>query len=139
MGEFKGTRRDLETIINSLRPTFQGQHYHVLNRNCNCFSNELMLRLIGTEIPAYVNRMAYYGSMFSCFMPEGMANNAPVEDNNRQKDEDSNSYQPYSRPSRNSSSISTVKSQPTNTFESSGHKLGKNYMFSLSFFNVSFH
>lgn len=79
MGEFKGTTRDLETIVQSLRPQFSGSDYHVLNKNCNSFANEFLLRLLNKEAPGFVNRMAYIGSFFSCLMPENMGNNAPVD------------------------------------------------------------
>lgn len=79
MGEYKGTSKDLETVINGLRSQFKGTDYHLLNNNCNHFANALVVRLLGREIPAFVNRMAYYGSFFACLMPDSATGNAPVD------------------------------------------------------------
>jgi deubiquitinase DESI2 len=82
MGEFKGTLSDIQQIISSLNVKYGGNCYHILNRNCNHFANDFMLRLINKPIPDYVNRLAFYGSIFSCLLPNSMTNNAPVENSN---------------------------------------------------------
>ncbi|RYY89591.1 hypothetical protein EON63_00390, partial [archaeon] len=79
LGTFKGTTRDLEAIIQSMRSKFSGNDYHILNNNCNAFANEFSMRLLGKEIPGYVNRMANIGSYFSCLLPEN-ATGSPVND-----------------------------------------------------------
>ena len=114
MGVFKGTSKDLETIIQSLKPHFQGSDYHVLNKNCNCFANEFCQRVVGKEIPGYVNRMANIGSYCSCLLPQNTANDAPVDNN---------------RPSSSSGGYTRVptSSQPepsVNPFTAPGKKLG---------------
>ncbi|KAJ1443404.1 hypothetical protein B484DRAFT_321644 [Ochromonadaceae sp. CCMP2298] len=42
-------------------PTHRGTDYHVLNKNCNAFADEFLLRIMGRGSPGYVNRMAFYG------------------------------------------------------------------------------
>jgi hypothetical protein len=134
MGDFKGTSKDIETIIQSLRPQFGGKDYHVLNRNCNSFANEFLLRLIGKEIPGYVNRMAHIGSYFSCLLPPQMAGNAPVDDTSGQHQGDGyqgssdSNYGSAYRPQRlnnNASKSNAVSSAAPVSFSSSmGRKLG---------------
>jgi len=82
MGVYKGTSKDLETIIQSLKPHFQGDSYNLLNKNCNSFANEFCQRVVGKGIPGYVNRMANLGSYFSCLLPPNLTNGAPVDNNN---------------------------------------------------------
>lgn len=48
-------------------------------RNCNAFTNEACLRLVGSPIPPYINRMAYLGSCISCFLPRHLTGHAPIE------------------------------------------------------------
>jgi hypothetical protein len=72
MGTFRGTSGDIEKIISLLRPRFSGTDYHIFNRNCNSFADEFLQQLLGVPAPAFVNRMAFYGSFFSCFLPENM-------------------------------------------------------------------
>jgi len=135
MGEFKGTSKDIETIVQSLRPQFGGNDYHLLNRNCNSFANEFVSRLLGKEIPGYVNRMANIGSYFSCLLPPQMTGNAPV-DNASQSDShqsDSNygsAYRPQRLQNNTTSSgktnaISGAASTASAGFSTGGRKLGK--------------
>ncbi|CAK4093610.1 unnamed protein product [Aphanomyces euteiches] len=78
MGEFEGTYQDAKRIIDDMRSEFQGDHYNLLTRNCNTFSNEACIRLVGQPIPAFVNRIAYFGSCFSCLIPKQLMGDAPV-------------------------------------------------------------
>lgn len=45
--------------------------YHILNRNCNDFCQELVLRIGGWEFPSWINRAA---KVSSTVLPEGMVN-----------------------------------------------------------------
>lgn len=122
MGTFKGTSKDIETIISQLRPQFQGSDYHVLNKNCNAFANAFVQRLVGKEIPGYVNRMANFGSYFSCLLPDGTANNAPVDAGGSSSAPSSYSGGGgYTRVPTSSRTPSTT----TNAFSAPGKKLGK--------------
>lgn len=130
MGEFKGTTRDLETIVQSLRPQFSGSDYHVLNKNCNSFANEFLLRLLGKEAPGYVNRMAYIGSFFSCLMPDQTANSAPVDNvPANQGSSFSSSGSVYRAGNNNNNRTTTTTRQPEavhTPFTAPGRVLGKN-------------
>lgn len=47
-------------------------------RNCNTFSNALLLRICGRGSPPYVNRLASIGSFFSCLLPKSMLPDDPI-------------------------------------------------------------
>jgi len=69
MGETELSTREIQAIIDGLRSEFLGNSYHILNRNCNHFSNELCMALLKKPIPGWVNRLAYMGTYFNCLLP----------------------------------------------------------------------
>ncbi|KAK8790944.1 hypothetical protein WA158_005575 [Blastocystis sp. Blastoise] len=73
MGYSKLTKKEIEDVIYSMKPKFTGDSYNVLTKNCNCFSNDLCIRLGVGPIPGYINRMASWGSCCSCLLPQQMA------------------------------------------------------------------
>jgi hypothetical protein len=79
VGVFEGTSTELRKAVDSLRDDFRGDRYHLLLRNCNHFADELCWALIRTRIPGYVNRIADYGSYFSCLLPENMLTGDPTQ------------------------------------------------------------
>lgn len=81
-------------IISELRQYFQGTEYHVMKKNCNCFSASFVQKLLGKEIPGYVNRMANIGSYFSCLV------DPMIEGANQQKNSNSG-YRPVNTTSGN--------------------------------------
>jgi hypothetical protein len=135
MGTFKGTSKDIDTILSSLRSQFGGGDYHVLNKNCNAFATEFVKRLVGKDIPSYVNRMAFYGSYFSCCLPPQMSNNSPVDDASAKSPgySVSGGSGGYSRVSTKDNSTqkstsSTAATTPSVSFQSApGNKLGGFY------------
>jgi hypothetical protein len=65
MGNTVLTPSQVHDLVLTLQTSFMGNSYDVVNRNCNHFSNELVMHLIGRPIPAFVNRLARAGSIFS--------------------------------------------------------------------------
>ena len=116
MGDFKGTSRDLDRIIDELRTLFTGDSYDVLQNNCNSFSEALVQRLCHRSIPSYVNRLAGIGSYFSCLLPPSLTNGAPV-------DSPSNSSS-SSRPYVGGSSYAATTSSSAKPFAGKGYRLG---------------
>jgi len=114
MGIYKGTLTAIDKIIDDMKIDFQGNDYHVINKNCNAFADEFLKRLVSNGIPGYVNRMAYIGSYFSCFMPDSL-NQDPTQSNNNNY----NSNGLYS----NSQSSQRLNKNPIYT-SSNGNKLG---------------
>lgn len=78
LGVFEGGQRDIDRVLDELRPVFKGEDYHIVNRNCNHFADAFVQKLLGREIPGYVNRLAYIGSFFSCLLPLQVAGQAPL-------------------------------------------------------------
>ena len=60
-------------VLDQLRFEFKGRSYNVLYRNCNHFTNQLSLRLLGRPIPGFVNRGAGCISCFRCCLPKALA------------------------------------------------------------------
>lgn len=125
MGSFRGTSSQMDKILSEMREKFTGSSYHIFDRNCNTFADEFLKRLIGVGAPAYVNRMAYMGSFFSCFLPENLN-----QDPTQQQQTSGGAYGGSSNTSggvyRSGSSYST---QPTRAFSgTSGTKLGNLYI-----------
>lgn len=116
MGMYKGTSKAIDKIIDDMKIDFQGTDYHVINKNCNAFADEFLKRLVGNGIPGYVNRMAYIGSYFSCFMPDSL-NQDPTQANNKNNNSNSNGLYSDSQSSQllNKNSVYT---------SSNGNKLG---------------
>lgn len=46
MGEYTGTSRDLDNVINELRKQYKGEDYNLVTKNCNSFSTDLIKLLI---------------------------------------------------------------------------------------------
>ena len=81
VGIFRGTTRDFDRVIDSLRNDFSGTKYHLLERNCNSFAEMLVFRLLNVQIPGWINRMAFYGSLVSCVLPQNLTGAAAPVDN----------------------------------------------------------
>ena len=65
IGVFRGNSSDFDRILAQLRTEFPGTEYNVLSKNCNCFADTLVKRLLNQEIPPYINRMANIATYFS--------------------------------------------------------------------------
>jgi hypothetical protein len=74
LGEFRGTSRDVDSILDDLRQKFKSNSYNILSQNCNSFAEDFCQRLLSRSIPGYVNRMAYFGSMIQCILPPSLTN-----------------------------------------------------------------
>ena len=58
--------------MSELRSQFPAGSYHLIKQNCNHFATALLQRL-GFQIPAWVNRLAWWGSLWP-FWPDSMGN-----------------------------------------------------------------
>ena len=133
MGTYEGTSRQLDSIIDELRTEFSSSAYNILTKNCNHFADALVRRLVNKQIPYFVNRLAYVGSIFSCILPPSITGQAPVNDPNSIGNNSSfHNYQPLS-----SNSTSNPLAPSQDIFKvSKGMKLGISilidYYYSLS-------
>ncbi|KAJ1461422.1 PPPDE putative peptidase domain-containing protein [Pelagophyceae sp. CCMP2097] len=59
LGEYPGSKDDLEQVLDELRVDFCAGGYDLLRRNCNHFTRALAARLVGAgRVPRWVNRSA---------------------------------------------------------------------------------
>ena len=68
---------DIRAEVASLGEYFRGDHYHLVLRNCNHFSDALVERLTQRRLPAWCNRLAYMGSWVSCILPKNLGVSHP--------------------------------------------------------------
>jgi ADP-heptose:LPS heptosyltransferase len=62
-----------DTIWSSLHKMmkkFRANEYDMLKQNCNHFSNEFLVLLLGRGLPRHLNRIAYVGSFLHCIVPK---------------------------------------------------------------------
>lgn len=78
MGQVPDGAAAIARAIEVLRPEFGPDDYNLLSRNCNAFADRLCVELVGKGIPRYCNRLASFGSFFSCFLPRELTQEAPV-------------------------------------------------------------
>ena len=66
---FHGTEEDLNKIFYELSLEFHENAYHLLEKNCNHFSDALINKLFYANNPGYINRMACLGaSIYHIFL-----------------------------------------------------------------------
>jgi len=78
MGETTFSASEIQSLVDSMAPNFSGNTYNLFQKNCNHFSDELCKKLVEKPLPAYVNRMAWYGSFFSCFIGSNLKDQTPT-------------------------------------------------------------
>ncbi|XP_064402541.1 deubiquitinase DESI2-like [Halichondria panicea] len=62
LGHTHLTDREVEELVLSVGKEFNGNDYHIFNKNCNHFTDALCMKLIGARTPSWVNRLAYVSS-----------------------------------------------------------------------------
>jgi hypothetical protein len=70
---------EVASLAGTMKPDWPGSSYHLVKKNCNCFSEALAKQLLGHSIPGWVNRMADLGAMCSCLIPDEAVGAAPVD------------------------------------------------------------
>ncbi|CEP16540.1 hypothetical protein [Parasitella parasitica] len=69
MGATTLSAKEIEELLLQLSDEFTGSSYNLLTRNCNHFTEELVMKLTQKTIPAWINRAAKLGNMFPCVVP----------------------------------------------------------------------
>lgn len=59
MGTTDFSPSDIRDIVDQIGKDYRGDHYHLLNKNCNQFSAAVTELLCGKSLPSWVNRLAY--------------------------------------------------------------------------------
>mmetsp|Transcript_5932 Transcript_5932/g.9103 ORF Transcript_5932/g.9103 Transcript_5932/m.9103 type:complete len:227 (-) Transcript_5932:270-950(-) len=70
MGDLDMQPREIESVLDNMKSEYTGNSYNLVSRNCNHFSDDLVQRLLGKNIPGYINRLANWGLFFNCVLPE---------------------------------------------------------------------
>ena len=65
LGATRLARADLALLLDELADAYPASSYHMVARNCNSFCAEFVGRLLGTALPAYVDRPAAWARMGS--------------------------------------------------------------------------
>lgn len=55
IGETSMGAQEVQEVVQALGNEYKGTAYHLLERNCNHFSNELCLKLTGRPAPSWVS------------------------------------------------------------------------------------
>ncbi|MBA0719248.1 hypothetical protein Golax_006945, partial [Gossypium laxum] len=63
---------EFRALIESVASEYHGDTYHLISKNCNHFTEDIVHRLTGKHIPGWVNRLARIGSLCSCLLPESL-------------------------------------------------------------------
>lgn len=79
LGTTQMSSSEVTSLVATMRPDWPGKQYHVIRKNCNSFASALSKQILGTDIPAWVNRMADLGNMCSCLIPDDVGGQAPVD------------------------------------------------------------
>lgn len=83
-GFYVGTREQFNAIIKNLADEFHANSYNLISKNCNCFSDAFLKKLVGKSIPGYVNRLASTGDRLlhpfgKIKAPDIMGNQSAIE------------------------------------------------------------
>ncbi|KAK9788132.1 hypothetical protein WJX73_003507 [Symbiochloris irregularis] len=61
--------QEVQDLVQSLGNKYKGRSYHLLQRNCNHFSEELVWRLCRQRLPSWINRLAGLAVFLHCLLP----------------------------------------------------------------------
>eukprot|EP00347_Sterkiella_histriomuscorum_P023130 403335831 len=56
--------------LHKLMKKFRANQYDMLKQNCNTFTNEFLMQILGRGLPKYLNRIANIGAIFHCIVPK---------------------------------------------------------------------
>lgn len=69
VGETNLSPAEVQRLIQKMGQQYKGNRYHLLQRNCNHFTNDLCYQLVGKPAPHWVNRLADLAIMLHCLLP----------------------------------------------------------------------
>jgi hypothetical protein len=61
LGQINISPTEFRTFIENMASEYHGDTYHLISKNCNHFTDDFSLRLIGKHVPGWVNRLAKLG------------------------------------------------------------------------------
>ncbi|XP_020206124.1 deSI-like protein At4g17486 isoform X2 [Cajanus cajan] len=63
---------EVRMFMEKLAELYSGNTYHLIQKNCNHFCNDVCLKLTGKSIPRWVNRLARIGFLCNCVLPPSL-------------------------------------------------------------------
>lgn len=70
LGMCTKSRKEIDAIIGRLAGEFPGNTYHMLIHNCITFCDTMCFELLGTHIPAWLNRLPNFAYHIKCCLPK---------------------------------------------------------------------
>ena len=55
VGETSLSREEVHSIVQHMGREYKGNQYHLLQRNCNHFSDDFVFKLCGNHVPTWVS------------------------------------------------------------------------------------
>ena len=59
IGETALSPQEVQQAVHEMGSAYKGNRYHLLQKNCNAFSNDLCIRLTGKPAPAWVRLITW--------------------------------------------------------------------------------
>ncbi|GMN44849.1 hypothetical protein TIFTF001_014045 [Ficus carica] len=72
LGRINMPSNETRTFMETVASEYNGDTYHLISKNCNHFTDDILWRLTGKRIPGWVNRLARLGALCSCLLPESL-------------------------------------------------------------------
>lgn len=69
MGECRLTKVEVEQLVDRMSDKYKGNTYHLLQKNCNHFTNDFCKELVGRKAPTWINRLAGLAVLCHCLLP----------------------------------------------------------------------
>ncbi|KAI7733995.1 hypothetical protein M8C21_014333 [Ambrosia artemisiifolia] len=76
LGHINMSASEFRELIETMASDYHGDTYHLVCKNCNHFTDDISHRLNCRRIPGWVNRLAKFGSLFSCLLPDSLESTA---------------------------------------------------------------
>ena len=70
IGESDLTEDEVSALIQRMGAEYRGRAYHLLEKNCNHFADDLAMMLVGQRIPGWINRLAHLAVTLHCLLPK---------------------------------------------------------------------
>ncbi|QCD99298.1 hypothetical protein DEO72_LG7g579 [Vigna unguiculata] len=64
--------RDVRELMERMAEDYSGNTYHLIQKNCNHFCDDVCVKLTGKSTPRWVNRLARLGFLCNCVLPPSL-------------------------------------------------------------------
>ncbi|KAL4335863.1 hypothetical protein GQ457_07G010790 [Hibiscus cannabinus] len=72
VGSTDMSRSEFRLFMEQISDKYHGDTYHLIDKNCNHFTDDVCMQLTGKHIPGWVNRLARLGAFCKCLLPESI-------------------------------------------------------------------